>query len=162
MTTPTPYTPDNDSVRMHYTTGAMRMNPGLTQAEADAEFDRFLARQEEKASDAEVKTAAEAICSGEGGLDPCHHWNTSTSGGCKDCTRNALTALTAAHHTRQQEKSSDAEVDAAAEAICSGTNGPARCFNWDDSVDGGCSYCTRHARAALDAAYHIRQDERNS
>lgn len=56
-TTPTPYTPDNDSVRMHYTTGAMRMNPGLTQAEADAEFDRYLARQEEKARD------AEAICS---------------------------------------------------------------------------------------------------
>lgn len=160
--TPTPYTPDNGSVRMHYTTGAMRMNPGLTQAEADAEFDRFLARRDETASDAEIKAAAEAICSGEGGLDQCPHWSNSINGGCRNCTRHARHALNAAHHTRQAEKASDTEVDAAAEAICSGANGSARCFNWDDSVDGGCSYCTRHARAALDAAYHIRQHELNS
>ena len=55
----------------------------------------------------------------------------------------------------QQEPSED-EVDAAATAICSGENGCDPCFNWDESVEGGCTYCTRHARAALRAARDVR------
>ena len=52
-----------------------------------------------------------------------------------------------------------AEAEAAAEAICSGEGGCDPCFNWDGSVDGGCTYCTRHARAALSAARAARRDE---
>ena len=52
----------------------------------------------------------------------------------------------------------DAEVEAAAVAICSGEGGCDPCFNWDDSVAGGCTYCTRHARAALSAARAARRD----
>ena len=55
----------------------------------------------------------------------------------------------------------EAEVEAAAVAICSGEGGCDPCFNWDDSVDGGCTYCTRHARAALSAARAARRDEEN-
>lgn len=57
------------------------------------------------------------------------------------------------------QEPTDAEVEAAADAICSGENGCDPCFNWDDSVDGGCTYCTRHARAALTAARAARRDE---
>ena len=103
MTT-TPHTPDTDSVRMHYTTGAMRMNPGLTQAEADAEFDRFLTQSTQEASEAEVDAAAEAICSGEGGCDPCFGWDDSVAGGCTYCTRHARAALTAAEAIRRNEQ----------------------------------------------------------
>ena len=38
------YTPGKDSVEMHYVTGAVAANPGLTQIQARAEIDRFLAR----------------------------------------------------------------------------------------------------------------------
>ena len=55
----------------------------------------------------------------------------------------------------QQEPTED-EVDAAATAICSGENGCDPCFNWDESVEGGCTYCARHARAALRAARGAR------
>ena len=57
------------------------------------------------------------------------------------------------------QEPTDAEVEAAAEAICSGEGGCDPCFNWDDSVAGGCTYCTRHARAALSAARAARRDE---
>lgn len=57
------------------------------------------------------------------------------------------------------QESTDAEVEAAAEAICPGAGGCDPCFNWDDSVDGGCTYCTRHARAALSVARAARRDE---
>ena len=60
-------------------------------------------------------------------------------------------------HLAAQEPT-DAEVEAAAEAICSGEGGCDPCFNWDDSVAGGCTYCTRHARAALSAS---RRNEKN-
>ena len=56
------------------------------------------------------------------------------------------------------QEPTDAEVEAAAEAICSGEGGCDPCFNWDDSVAGGCTYCTRHARAALSAS---RRNEKN-
>ncbi|UVY83813.1 hypothetical protein NLU66_16625 [Brachybacterium sp. NBEC-018] len=55
-----------------------------------------------------------------------------------------------------QQEPTDAEVEAAATAICSGENGCDPCFNWDESVKGGCTYCTRHARAALRAARDVR------
>lgn len=45
----TEYTPDKDSVEMHYVTGAVAANPGLTQIQACAEFDRFLARVRQEA-----------------------------------------------------------------------------------------------------------------
>ena len=61
-------------------------------------------------------------------------------------------------HLAAQEPT-DAEIEAAAEAICSGEGGCDPCFNWDGSVDGGCTYCTRHARAALSAARAARRDE---
>ena len=61
-------------------------------------------------------------------------------------------------HLAAQEPT-DAEVEAAAVAICSGEGGCDPCFGWDDSVDGGCTYCTRHARAALSAARAARRDE---
>lgn len=60
---------------------------------------------------------------------------------------------------RAAQEPTDAEVEAAAKAICSGEGGCDPCFNWDDSVDGGCTYCTRHARAALSAARAARRDE---
>ena len=50
------------------------------------------------------------------------------------------------------QEPTDAEVEAAAEAICSGEGGCDPCFNWDDSVAGGCTYCASHARAALSAS----------
>ena len=65
--------------------------------------------------------------------------------------------LQARDHLAAQEPT-DAEVEAAAEAICSGEGGCDPCFNWDDSVAGGCTYCTRHARAALSAS---RRNEKN-
>ena len=61
-------------------------------------------------------------------------------------------------HLAAQEPT-EAECEAAAVAICSGAGGCDPCFNWDDSVDGGCTYCTRHARAALSAARATRRDE---
>ena len=60
-------------------------------------------------------------------------------------------------HLAAQEPTEE-EVEAAAEAICSGEGGCDPCFNWDDSVAGGCTYCTRHARAALSAS---RRNEKN-
>ena len=61
-------------------------------------------------------------------------------------------------HLAAQEPT-DAVCEAAAVAICSGAGGCDPCFNWDESVDGGCTYCTRHARAALSAARAARRDE---
>ena len=61
-------------------------------------------------------------------------------------------------HLAAQEPT-DAEVEAAAVAICSCEGGCDPCFGWDDSVDGGCTYCTRHARAALRSARAARRDE---
>ena len=60
------------------------------------------------------------------------------------------------------QEPTDAEIEAAAEATCSGEGGCDPCFNWDDSVDGGCTYCTRHARAALSAARAARRDEEDT
>ena len=70
-------------------------------------------------------------------------------------------AVWARDHLDAQEPT-DAEIEAAAEATCSGEGGCDPCFNWDDSVDGGCTYCTRHARAALSAARAARRDEEDT
>src|SRR5690606_6439591 len=73
-----------------------------------------------------------------------------------DYTPNGLTAIARLAHVEgwkaarthlAAQEPTDAEVEAAAVTICSGEGGCDPCFNWDDSVGGGCTYCTRHARA---------------
>ena len=62
-------------------------------------------------------------------------------------------------HLAAQEVTEE-EVTEAALAMCRG-DGAGTCWNYDDTVHGGCTDHTDEARAALSAARAARRDEEN-